>query len=85
MKIAGIFEKPVEDKKEKFYLRLVPASSYNGAVSVEAVDKYGNRISLICRISTEVGIEMYSSVEEKLGFPMDSVDDTVVVSGESTV
>jgi len=85
MQFKGLFTKPLAEKKkdEPFYLRLVEASTYQNSVAVEAVDKYGHRLSLICRISKEKGVEMYEDVDPLLGFPMDK-DRTVVVQDEGT-
>jgi len=86
MKQKGLFVKPVvkNDKNTPFFYRLVKSESYDGAVSVEAVDEFGERISLLCRISTQAGVEMYSSVDTKLGFKLDD-EEAIIVADEATV
>lgn len=61
MKLKGLYnpELNVVKPDEPFYLRLVRASTYEGSVAVEAVDAKGERIALVCRISKEMGIELY--------------------------
>jgi hypothetical protein len=81
MKFGGIFGRK---KNDDFFLRLIKAETYDGSVAVEAVDSKGERLSLICRISKEKGIEMYTNVDASLGFPMRLEDDTVVVQDEGT-
>ena len=85
MKLKGIFTKAAKPVKtdEPFYLRLVEASSYPGSVAVEAVNKFGERISLICRISKEEGIEAYEGVEKSLGFPLCKTDSVVMQDDET--
>lgn len=86
MKLNGIFkkaEKPAKKADEPFFLRLVEASSYPNSVAVEAVNKYGERLSLIYRISKEMGIEAYEGVDPTLGFPM-CKENSVVVHDEET-
>ncbi|MFA5306079.1 MAG: hypothetical protein WC365_01380 [Candidatus Babeliales bacterium] len=85
MKLKGIFTKATPKQQLPFFLRLVEASTYKNSVAVEAVDAHGKRIALICRISTEMGVEMYDDVPKELGFPMDAGESTsVLVQSETT-
>lgn len=83
MEQAGIFTTEVKAQKKKFYYRLVPSYTYDGGVAVEAVDEKGNRIDLICRISTKKGIERYEDVDSELGFPLNAANGTVRVASKS--
>lgn len=87
MKISGVFDEKKVHKKasKKFFMRLVPARTYSGAVSVEAVDEDGERICLICRISKEAGLEVYGNIVNELGLPMDaSKADSIKVQSKPT-
>lgn len=86
MKLKGVFTEAVKPVKteEPFYLRLVEASSYPGSVAVEAVDKNGERISLICRISKEKGIEAYRYVNPTVGLPLHEHQSVVMQETETS-
>jgi hypothetical protein len=70
MSLKGIYYKKVAQKNNDVYLRLIPASTYDGSVAVEAVNERGERLALVCRISKEQGIQIYEDVPSELGFPM---------------
>jgi len=84
MKQNGIYVESEQPKDVKFFYRLCPSESIDGGVAVECVDKDGDRISLLCRISTEKGIQLYRDVDEDLGFNLDLEDGTVIVNEEAT-
>jgi len=83
MEQSGIFDKEVKAREKKFFYRLVPSYTYDGGVAVEAVGEDGKRIALLCRISTDAGIERYEDVPKELGFPMNPSNDTIKVASKS--
>jgi len=83
MEQAGIYTKEVKVQEKKFFYRLVPSYTYDGGVAVEVVGEDGKRIALLCRISTDAGIERYEDVPKTLGFPMNPSNDTIKVASKS--
>ena len=82
MEQSGVFTNEVKVQKKRFFYRLVPSYTRDGGVAVEAVDEGGKRIALLCRISTDMGIERYEEVPRELGFPMNATNDTIKVASK---